>query len=246
MFEAEAAGLHDLAEAEAVRVPAPVCTGISNSQAFIVIEHLDISGRGSMSTFGEQLAQLHRHSSEKSGSGQSAKGPFGWHRNNTIGSTPQINDWQDDWATFWSEQRLGYQLELAARRGIGNSAISKGEKLREKLNDFFSSYHPAPSLLHGDLWSGNYGFVASGEAVIFDPATYYGDREADIAMTELFGGFGQDFYAGYNANWKLDEGYPLRKTLYNAYHILNHFNMFGGGYGSQAESMLGRLLAEVS
>jgi len=236
MFEAEAAGLSDLAAAEAIRVPAAVCTGISGSQAFIVMENLELGGRGSMSMFGEQLAQMHRHTKDQ----------YGWHRDNTIGSTPQINDWHDDWINFWAEHRLGYQLELAATRGMGSSAIKTGEKLQARLSDFFLGYQPDSSLLHGDLWSGNYGFLPNGEAVIFDPATYYGDREADLAMTELFGGFGGEFYAGYNASWALDEGYKIRKTLYNAYHILNHFNMFGGGYGSQAESMMGRLLAEVS
>jgi len=243
MFEAEAAGLQDLAKADAVRVPEPVCTGVTGSQAFIVIEYLDISGRsrGSMSTFGEQLAQMHRYSSDRFGPKQ-----YGWHRDNTIGATPQINDWMDDWVSFWSEHRLGYQLELAARRGMGSSAIDKGQRLREKLAEFFQGYQPEASLLHGDLWSGNYGFIASGEAVIFDPATYYGDREADLAMTELFGGFGEQFYAAYNSRWPLDQGYAARKTLYNAYHILNHFNMFGGGYGSQAASMIERCLSEVS
>lgn len=236
MFEAEAAGLSDLASAGAIRVPEPVCTGISGSQAFIVMEYLDLGGRGAMSSFGEQLAQMHRHTKDQ----------FGWHRDNTIGSTPQINDWKDNWINFWSEHRLGYQLELAAARGIGSAAIKTGEKLQERLGDYFQDYQPEASLLHGDLWSGNYGFLSNGEAVIFDPATYYGDREADMAMTELFGGFGGEFYAGYSASWPLDAGYKIRKTLYNAYHILNHFNMFGGGYGSQAESMMGRLLAEVS
>ena len=240
MFEAEAAGLSDMAATGAIRVPKPVCTGIAGSQAFVVMEHLDIGGRGSMSTFGEQLAQMHRCTCDQFGPKQ-----YGWHRDNTIGSTPQINDWTQDWVSFWAEHRLGYQIDLAAKRGIGSSAIQKGENLRERLGDFFSGYEPEVSLLHGDLWSGNYGFVSDGEAVIFDPATYYGDREADLAMTELFGGFGGEFYAGYNASWPLDAGYSVRKLLYNVYHILNHFNMFGGGYGAQAESMMGQLLAGV-
>lgn len=240
MFEAEAAGLSEMAGVGAIRVPVPVCTGVAGSQAFIVMEYLQMGGRGSMCAFAEQLAQMHRHRRDQSGPAQ-----YGWHRENTIGSTPQINDWTQDWIRFWSEQRLGYQLELAASRGIGSTAINKGESLRERLAEFFTDYQPEPSLLHGDLWSGNYGFVSSGEAVIFDPATYFGDREADLAMTELFGGFGGEFYAGYNASWPLDVGYSVRKQLYNVYHILNHFNMFGGGYGAQAESMMGRLLAEL-
>ena len=236
MFEAEAAGLSDMASAGAIRVPEPVCTGISGSQAFIVMEYLDLAGRGSMSTFGEQLAEMHRHASER----------YGWHRDNTIGSTPQNNDWNDDWINFWVEHRLGYQLELAATRGIGSSVIKTGEKLQERLGDFFPGYQPEASLLHGDLWSGNYGFVRSGEAVIFDPATYYGDREADLAMTELFGGFGDLFYQSYRQSWALDPGYKTRKVLYNLYHILNHYNLFGGGYAGQAQSMIDRLLAELS
>ena len=99
--------------------------------------------------------------------------------------------------------------------------------------------------MHGDLWSGNYGISRDGEPVIFDPAVYFGDREADLAMTELFGGFGSEFYAGYQAAWPLDAGYQQRKTLYNLYHILNHYNLFGGGYASQAEGMIDRLLAQL-
>ena len=238
MFLAEAEGLQELAQAAAVRVPRVLGCIVSGSEAVLALEWLDFEPADATSErlLGEQLAALHRHREER----------FGWHRDNTIGSTPQINDWKDNWINFWSEHRLGYQLELAAARGIGSAAIKTGEKLQERLGDYFQDYQPEASLLHGDLWSGNYGFLPNGEAVIFDPATYYGDREADMAMTELFGGFGGEFYAGYNASWPLDAGYKIRKTLYNAYHILNHFNMFGGGYGSQAESMMGRLLAEVS
>ena len=112
------------------------------------------------------------------------------------------------------------------------------------LPAFFQGYRPEPSLLHGDLWGGNAAF-ADGEPVVFDPAVYYGDREADLAMTELFGGFGADLQAAYREAWPLDSGYAVRKTLYNLYHVLNHFNMFGGGYASQAEAMIERLLAEA-
>lgn len=237
MFEAEADGLRDLAAANAIRVPAAICTGICNSQAYIVLEYLTMGGsaRGAMTTFGEQLAQMHRHTKEQ----------FGWHRANTIGSTKQINTWCNDWLDFWREQRLGFQLQLAQRRGLSARIITQGEKLQAQLDTFFSGYAPQPSILHGDLWSGNYGITASGEPVIFDPATYYGDREADLAMTELFGGFGSEFYSAYNATWALDAGYKIRKAFYNLYHILNHFNLFGGGYGSQAGNMIDRLLAEV-
>ena len=118
----------------------------------------------------------------------------------------------------------------------------KGEKLLKNLERFFIGYEPKASLLHGDLWSGNYGYLNNGEPVIFDPAVYYGDRETDIAMTELFGGFPAEFYTAYNEAWPLDKGYQQRKNLYNLYHILNHFNLFGGGYAMQAENMMDQLL----
>ena len=111
---------------------------------------------------------------------------------------------------------------------------------------FFDSYTPVASLLHGDLWSGNFAFDDQGTPVIFDPATYYGDREADIAMTELFGGFPGDFYQAYNEVYPLDAGYTTRKTLYNLYHIINHLNMFGGAYLGQAQRMIERLLSELN
>jgi protein-ribulosamine 3-kinase len=238
MFEAEADGLRELATANAVRVPYPLCTGVSGNQAFIVMEYLAMGGRGDaavMANFGEQLAQMHRCTSDQ----------FGWHRDNTIGSTPQRNDRKTDWLEFWREQRLGYQLQLAGQHGLGARVLHKGGKLQHSLGAFFSDYQPQGSVLHGDLWSGNYGISREGQAVIFDPAVYFGDRETDLAMTELFGGFSCDFYAAYNNSWPLDPGYKQRKTLYNLYHILNHYNLFGGGYGAQAEGMIDQLLAEL-
>ena len=170
---------------------------------------------------------------------------FGWHIDNTIGSTPQHNDREHDWPTFWQQQRLAKQLTFAANNGAGGSLQKKGQKLLENLAVFFDGYTPIPSLLHGDLWSGNAAADEQGNPVMFDPASYYGDRETDIAMTELFGGFNTDFYSAYQAEYPLDSGYKVRKTLYNLYHILNHFNLFGGGYQSQAESMIDILLAEI-
>lgn len=237
MFDAEADGLRELARAKAVRVPMPVCTGTIGNQAFIVMEKLTLHGSAatSMARFGEQLAQMHRYTRDR----------FGWHRDNTIGSTPQPNTWTDNWLDFWRDQRLAYQLTLGARHGLSSRVCNKGEKLQTKLAALFGDHQPQASVLHGDLWSGNYGIGNNGEPVIYDPAVYFGDRETDLAMTELFGGFGQDFYAAYRANWPLDPGYSLRKQLYNLYHILNHFNLFGGGYAGQAESMIERLLAEL-
>ncbi len=235
MFEAEAEGLNEMARADAVYVPQPVTTGISDSHAYLVMEYLETGSSGDMQTFGEQLAQMHRYTRDR----------FGWHRDNTIGSTSQPNDWSSDWIAFWREQRLGFQLELAHRHGAGSTLYDRGQQLMEHVADFFTDYQPVASVLHGDLWSGNYAFTRSGEPVIFDPAVYYGDREADLAMTELFGGFSRAFYDGYDAAWPIDPGYATRKTFYNLYHILNHFNLFGGGYASQAQRMIDQLLSEV-
>jgi protein-ribulosamine 3-kinase len=175
---------------------------------------------------------------------RATSGRFGWHRDNTIGATPQLNAWESDWIVFWQTYRLGYQLDLAARSGHGGQLQRRGGLLLERLPALFD-HAPVPSLLHGDLWGGNFSGDAEGNPVIFDPACYYGDREADLAMTELFGGFSGRFYSAYRAAWPLDPGYDTRKTLYNLYHILNHLNLFGGGYGSQAERMIDRLLAEL-
>ncbi len=235
MFEAEAEGLNELSRAQAIRLPAPLCSGVAGEQAYLVLDDLALGGTGSMAAFGRQLAQLHQHTRQS----------FGWWRSNTIGATPQMNTEEDDWLHFWREQRLGFQLQLAATNGADRPLLDKGERLLTGFAVLFDGYQPQASLLHGDLWSGNYAFSQTGEAVIFDPAVYYGDREADIAMTELFGGFSADFYAAYEEIWPLDAGYSVRKTFYNLYHILNHFNMFGGGYGAQAEGMIERLLLEL-
>jgi len=237
MFTAEAEGLQEIAKAKAVHVPSPVCYGTSHGQAYLVMEALELgaSKPESMTLLGEQLAAMHQTTQPK----------FGWYRDNTIGATHQPNQWNHDWLSFWREQRLGFQLTLAAEKGAHRSLINKGEQLLDNTDIFFTNYQPQASLLHGDLWSGNYAITTQGVPVIFDPAVYFGDREADIAMTELFGGFSQDFYAAYNNAWPLDDGYKTRKIFYNLYHILNHFNLFGGSYASQAEDMMDRLLLEI-
>ncbi|MBI5040687.1 MAG: fructosamine kinase family protein [Gammaproteobacteria bacterium] len=235
MFVAEAEGLRELAATRTIRVPEPVCWGVAGDTAYLVLDHLEFGHGDKGAVLGEQLAALHRVT----------RADFGWHRDNTIGSTPQINTPCVDWITFWRERRFGFQLELAQRNGLGGDVLRLGGQLMDRLDGLFDGYHPRPSLLHGDLWSGNHGYLADGMPVIFDPAVYFGDREADVAMTELFGGFGADFYAGYRAAWPLDVGYATRKTLYNLYHILNHANLFGGGYEQQALRMIQQLLGEL-
>jgi fructosamine-3-kinase len=236
MFAAEFAGLNELAKTQTVKVPTPITFGQTQNSSFLVLEFLDLKRATpqSASLLGEQLAQLHL-----------LKQPFfGWHINNTIGSTAQKNAQTQNWVTFWREQRLEYQLQLAAQKGYGGQLQTLGEKLLLRLDSFFVDYTPQPSLLHGDLWGGNAAAIAQNVPVMFDPACYYGDRETDLAMTELFGGFSPDFYAAYNDVWQLDAGYKTRKTLYNLYHILNHVNLFGGGYAAQAQQMMQKLLSQ--
>ena len=235
MFVAEEEGLNAIAATNTIRVPQPIVHGSADGQSYLVLEHLELSSHGDAKLLGEQLAALHRCISSQ----------FGFAQDNFIGTTKQPNGWKDSWIDFWREQRLVFQLRLAAQNGHSGQLQNLGEKLLDVLPAFFEGYTPQPSLLHGDLWSGNHAFLADGTPTIFDPATYYGDRECDLAMTELFGGYPADFYAAYRAAYPLDAGYATRRNLYNLYHILNHANLFGGGYARQAEQMMQRLLAEV-
>ncbi len=236
MFEAERDGLDELASAEAIRVPIAIAVGSDRTQSWLILEDI-VFGRpqpGSARRAGLALAAMHRHTAPA----------FGWRRDNTIGATPQPNDWTDSWTDFWREHRLGFQLRLAADKGHGGRLQRLGEQLLTRF-DALIDHAPPASLLHGDLWGGNIGHTVDGEPVIYDPAVYYGDREADLAMTELFGGFDGGFYAAYRESWPLDAGYAVRRTLYNLYHVLNHLNLFGGSYGPQAGDMMQRLLAEI-
>ncbi len=235
LFAAEAAGLAALAAAQALRVPAVLGAGMTDDTAWLLLEYLDPEPGDAASgeRLGEGLARLHRHTAQR----------FGWHRDNSIGITPQRNGWRDDWLAFWRDERLGFQLGLAQRRGYGDELAERGAKLLDALPIFLAGHRPVPSLLHGDLWSGNWAMTTAGEPVIFDPAVYYGDREADIAMTELFGGFPRGFYVAYERAWPLDTGYRVRRDIYNLYHVLNHLNLFGGAYLAQAVGLIEQILA---
>jgi fructosamine-3-kinase len=237
MFEAEATGLAEIAATATIHVPAPVCWGSNQDAAWLVLEYIEFGDAitHSMARLGEELAALHRVTARK----------FGWVSDNTIGATPQINTQNRDWVEFWRDCRLNYQLTLAADRGAPKALLEKGMRLARGFGTLFKDSTIKPALLHGDLWGGNAGFDRAGAPVIFDPAVYYGHREADLAMTELFGGFSADFYAAYRGAYALDAGYDVRKQLYNLYHVLNHFNLFGGGYAVQAETLVDRLLAEI-
>lgn len=234
MFEAEEFGLEALRRTNAVRVPQPVCSGRTTTHSFLVLEFLPLGANreSSQEDLGRQLAALHRTSRPQ----------FGWDRDNFIGSTPQPNPATESWIEFLREQRLGYMVDLATARGF---SFRGADTLLAQLPSFFGSREPTPSLLHGDLWGGNAGALTDGTPVIFDPAVYYGDREADLAMTTLFGGFGPAFYRAYEEAWPLDEGHEDRRDLYNLYHILNHAVLFGSGYARQAQTMIDSLLARI-
>jgi fructosamine-3-kinase len=228
MFEAEALGLQQLAATGTIRVPQPICHGTAQGSCYLVLEWLDLGGGGSRE-LGQQLARLHQFQ------GATA---FGWTQDNTIGSTPQINTWMRDWAAFFGQQRMGYQLDLGRRHG---GRFGNADRLLSTIPDLLN-HHPRPSLVHGDLWGGNAAVTKLGVPVIFDPAVYWADREVDLAMTELFGGFGPAFWQGYEAVFPVDPGYAQRRPLYNLYHVLNHFNLFGGSYESQANRMIEQIL----
>ncbi len=229
MFEAEADGLVELRDAGEVRVPEVIDVGVINGQAYIDIEKLELepTTRDIERRFGEQLARLHRHT----------QAHYGWFRDNTIGLTPQHNEQCDDWIEFFREHRLGFQVELAVANRYGEDIAQLGQGLAEKLPELFDGYTPEASLLHGDLWGGNWGAVA-GEPVMFDPAVYYGDRETDIAMTMVFGGFGRAFYEAYESSWPMAAGHEQRLKLYQLYHILNHLNLFGHSYRARAIDLM--------
>jgi protein-ribulosamine 3-kinase len=224
LFAAQADGLRAL-RAAGISAPAPLSHGIEAGQAYLLLEYLELRRRGDFAALGRMLATMHRHGAER----------FGWQRDNYIGTSLQMNGWSDDWSDFWLARRLTPQLTLAARNGFPLDIPAMAPLL--------AGHRPQPSLLHGDLWSGNVGFTQAGP-VVFDPAVYYGDREADLAMTELFGGFPEMFYAAYDDSFPLAQGYAIRKHLYNLYHLLNHLNLFGRSYLAQVGATL-RLLAEA-
>jgi protein-ribulosamine 3-kinase len=236
-FEAEACGLAELGKARALRVPRVLACGRTDDAAFLALEWIETrrADGGCARRLGEGLAALHAVTAPR----------FGFARDNTIGRTPQLNDWTSDWVEFFRERRLRPQLALAAHSGWADVLGGRAERLLAAVPALLGGHAPAASLLHGDLWGGNWLAGSGGEPVIFDPAVYYGDRETDIAMTRLFGGFAVAFYRAYEALAPLAAGAHLRGELYNLYHVLNHANLFGGGYPAQACDIIDRLLAQA-
>ena len=236
VLAAEADGLAALA-ASAERTPMVIAVGAAGDGGYLVLEWLSLARKTGAA--GARLCEALAHQHLLAGES------FGWSRHNFIGATPQFNTPGPDWIVFFREQRLGFQLRLAAENGYLGRLQERGAYLAAELPRFFAGHSPRPALLHGDLWGGNWGVLADGGPVMFDPAVYRGDREADLAMTELFGGFDAEFYAAYRAHATLDPGYRVRRDLYNLYHVLNHLNLFGGAYLDQSLGLMDRLLAEL-
>lgn len=231
-FACEAAGLEAIAATGTIRVPRVLGRGCAGGEAYLALEYLDLGGRAGEEGWrqmGRNLAALHRCTGER----------HGWETDSILGSTPQPGGFADDWATFFRDKRLRFQFELAQENGM---SFPRAEEFLAEVPALLAGHEPEPSLLHGDLWGGNASFTRDGEPVVFDPACYYGDRETDLAFTRMFGGFAPAFYEGYEAVWPRPAGHEERARLYNLYHILNHANLFGGGYAREAEAVMDALL----
>lgn len=256
LLEAEAEGLAALAtvaDRATLAVPSPLVLGVAGEDAVLVLPWLELGSPGGAGTpaawrrLGAALAGLHRGSLTlpPGGAGVGGKTPpphrYGWHRDNYIGSCPQRNGWMEDWGRFFAERRLAPQLALLERR---DGPLPGGQELLEQVPVWLAEHRPEPCLVHGDLWSGNAALLSDGRGALFDPAVYRGDREVDLAMAHLFGGFPDTFFSGYAERWPLPEGHRRRVTLWNLYHLLNHANLFGGGYRGQVRVAVEKLLAE--
>jgi protein-ribulosamine 3-kinase len=230
MFHKEASGLNEIAKSKTIEVPEV----IQYTENYLLLEFIESSkvNKNTFYNFGVKLARLHKYTSEK----------FGFYENNYIGSTSQINLPESvDWIDFYWNNRLGFQLELARKNGYMDGELEKlSSHLKEKLSNYFKGMAIEASLIHGDLWSGNYLVNSSGEVSIIDPAVYYGHREAELVMTKMFGRFPQEFYRGYEDEYPLDKSAHEREGLYLLYHTLNHLNLFGSSYYNQCISLLKR------
>lgn len=229
-FEAEREGLDHINHTQLFKVPKVICSGLVSSHSYLVLEYITITQGDDSSWFhfGEALAKMHNKHTQRM---------YGWQEDNFIGLTPQPNLWQKKWNCFFAEQRIGFMLQLLSEKGI---ALANIESVVESVKNLLLGHKPQSSMLHGDLWQGNTGFH-SNQPVIYDPAFYFGDRETDLAMTELFGRFPESFYLGYADIWPLDEGYHYRKPIYQLYHVLNHALLFGGHYIDSAKITLKNL-----
>ncbi len=232
LLQAELDGLSAIATVGTVRCPKPWGMASDERGALLALEWLDLASRSdsrAMERLGRDLARFHLAFGES----------FGWDRDNFIGSTPQDNTPDTDWARFFAGRRIEPLLERVAGDGF---SFSGAAKFLERIGTILSGHHPKPSPLHGDLWAGNAASTTQGEPVIFDPSFYYGDAEVDLAMTRMFGGFPAGFYEAYAEVHPLPEGHRERVDLYNLYHYLNHTHLFGGSYASGCRRIIDRFL----
>jgi fructosamine-3-kinase len=231
-FQAEAYSLKQISKLTHMACPTVTSIGTTLDKSFLVLDYINFSKAKPVLWYqlGQQLAQMHY---------ETQHGQCGWQHDNFIGDTIQPNHWSNNWNKFFADQRIAWQLQLLSERSI---LLGDIDHIAKVCHDILLSHEVIPCLVHGDLWQGNTGFTGE-EAMLFDPACYYGDREVDIAMTELFGQFPADFYRGYEAEYPIDDGYEQRKLVYNFYHILNHANLFGGIYIEQAKALLTRIMA---
>ncbi len=231
MFEKEALGLKILADAEEIPVPEVMTWDETGEEAFLIMKYIPPGTKSTdfWETFGRRLAALHRHTDEM----------FGLDHDNYIGSLHQSNRRHRSWTDFFREERLQFQVKMARDAGrIDSDTIRKFERFYQKLEDIFPVEPPA--LIHGDLWGGNFIVNPEGEAVIIDPAVYYGHREMDLGMSQLFGGFHHEFYEAYNRHYPLEPGWQKRLDYCNLYPLMVHVNLFGGGYLGSVKSILKR------
>jgi fructosamine-3-kinase len=229
-FLAEAEALDALARAAGPRVPGVLAAGNDARHAWLVLEHLPLRPTGDAEALGAALARMHRTTAER----------HGWSADNFIGTTPQRNGPIDAWDEFWWRRRLRPQLDLAAEKGLAGPLANVHEKLEAACGRLLA-HDPRPALLHGDLWGGNHAYLDDGRPVIFDPASSFGDRETDLAMMRLFGGFDPRVFSAYDAASPLPEGHEHRVAIYQLYHVLNHLNLFGSGWLGRAETLLNRI-----
>lgn len=229
-FDAEAHALREIVASGTLRAPRPVAHGVAQNQGFLLLEWIDLQPNGNWHAAGAQLAAMHAVVSSG----------FGWVRDNTIGASVQFNSPCAPWAEFWRERRLRPQFQLAGRNGL-SALAGLEERACAASDDLLAEHAPSAALLHGDLWRGNLAFDARGAPVVFDPSTYHGDPETDLAMTRLFGGFPSAFYVAYDAARPRRAGAAERLRLYQLYHVLNHANLFGGGYVAQACALVAAL-----
>lgn len=224
MFEQEVLGLQQMATAGCLRVPQVIARGRLGSDDCLILECIQSSQPASdfFCRLGSGLAAMHR---------QQQADRFGWFEDNFLGSSPQENRWASDWSEFFAKHRLGAQLRMAQQRHVGSTELFRlADRLLQRLPELLTGAESQPCLLHGDLWSGNFMPDERGLPTVFDPAAYYGDREAELAMPLLFGGFAPTFFEAYHEAWPLAAGWQDRVELYKLYHLLNHWNLFGDSY----------------